>query len=831
MVKYSYRFKFKKGVKNFMKKLLAAMMIAVFAITLSACGGGEITDDIVDCVQNPDDPECQQTIDCLQNPDDPACEIDCAVTPDDPSCQVDCAVTPDDPACELECPEGQEEFNGTCVVIDGRTPSEIAAQLVYDNWDGTMDHVGNMMEHMDFDEASTTIFELNFDVTDGEENVVINLVIQDEVEHGMYDVVRRTVSGTIDEEEFEFILIMEETETGFILYYDTSFLRTIIADEAAIEVQEVLDTLDANGTWFMFKFDDSLENLVEFEVLKEMAILALYQELGDDILTVIEDEIDFALGLNLVLYGFDFSEFVEYLFDDDFEAAQLMLDDVDFDQLIFDLDQMHLVPEIINHLTMYDADMVLVDPTWDLAVESAYLLANGTEAWLMQLTEQDIQNILTVHDPMLGEVYGAYLDDDLDHYIIMQLLNDPEVQMELANIPGLDVPGFVMTMDNLDYDAFNMEYVDMEALFQAVYEGYAAYDLFVGELNATAPQTASILAHFGGMGGAVDAIQEYMIYVDEVELGVTNLDMFADYIDPDYYLGIDLLDIELELTEEFQVVTTGTVQLGATSQLFQDFTADLYWYLDAFETFDMPYVDVLNCPALQECDTWEDYPEIISTLEQIGDIVLTVEYDPLNMDETVIMIQFADLAQSLIDMDEFETAVVNDMSITITMLTSAIVDVPATDISDVNQMAEDFARFSLIMEARNYLENIEYYYSMFPMEIPAVPVNTPISTISQYAGVSVAFDEELSYYRITGNAIDGYEYSIQLFWLDGTPVFTEPLFFSDLEMQFGSGTGAPSRTEFVYWMDKVVPENFNMTKLFLVYMWERDVDYIALPLF
>ena len=120
---------------------------------------------------------------------------------------------------------------------------------------------------------------------------------------------------------------------------------------------------------------------------------------------------------------------------------------------------------------------------------------------------------------------------------------------------------------------------------------------------------------------------------------------------------------------------------------------------------------------------------------------------------------------------------------------------------------------------------------MFPMEIPAVPVNTPISTISQYTGVSVAFDEELSYYRITGNAVDGYEYSIQLFWLDGTAVFTEPLFLSDLETQFGSGTGAPTRTEFLYWMDKVVPENFNMTKLFLVYMWERDIDYIYPPIF
>ena len=97
-------------------------------------------------------------------------------------------------------------------------------------------------------------------------------------------------------------------------------------------------------------------------------------------------------------------------------------------------------------------------------------------------------------------------------------------------------------------------------------------------------------------------------------------------------------------------------------------------------------------------------------------------------------------------------------------------------------------------------------------------------------GASAAFDSDLSYFRITGNEIDGYDYSMQLYWLDGTAVFTEPLLYSELLVQFDMGTGAPSRTEFLFWMDKVDEENFNMTKLFLVYMWERYQDnYYYVP--
>ena len=780
-----------------MKKLFAAIMIAMFAITLTACGNGEDPEDIVDCT----------------------------VTPEDPSCEVDCTVTPEDPACDVECDAGYEEVDGECELIDPRSAEEIAADLIEDNWDGTMEHADMLMEYMDFSDAMTMITEFNVDVTDGEGIPhVVNLMITDEIEHGEYDVIKRTVTGEFEEEEIEFVLLIEETMTGFIVYYDTAFLRSILElEDTSGEVQDVLDTLDANGKWFMFKFDDSLANLVELEVLKEMVIAALYQELGDNFLTVIEDEINNALQVNLSTYGFMFEDFVEMIFEEDFAGAELMLENTDFELLVLDLDQIHLVPEVINHLTMYELDMLAIDPMWDLAAETQFLLTNGTQAWLEQLTETEIQNILSVHDPVLGEAYAAYLIDDLDHFIVMQFLNDPQVQLDLAEIPGLDVMAFTTTMDNLDYDAYYMELemADLSGLFNAIYEGYEAYDIYVTDLAVTAPELASILGHFGGEMGLVDAVQEYMVYVDDIQLGFTNLIMFEEYFTPEYYLGIGLYDVALEITDEFQVIGTATVDTSASSVLVDDVLTDVYWYLDAFETFEMPYVDAFNCPDVllegEVCEVFEDYPEILANLGMLGEIVITVQYDPLNMDEVVYNIQYSDFVQELILIDNAEDlTVVNDFSITVTMLTEAAPVVPTEDITNVNEKVEDFAKFSLVMEAREILNNIEEYYMNFPMEEPTTPAHNPVMMLENYIGVSVAFDHEMSYF-----VVDGDDITLVLYWLDGTPVFTEALSMAELNVQFGEGTGVPDRIEFLYWMDKIVDENFNMTKLFLVYMWER----------
>ena len=322
-----------------------------------------------------------------------------------------------------------------------------------------------------------------------------------------------------------------------------------------------------------------------------------------------------------------------------------------------------------------------------------------------------------------------------------------------------------------------------------------------------------------------------MVYVDEIELGFTNLVMFEDYFSLDYYMGIGLYDVELEITEELQVIGTATVDASASSQLVADLLDDVYWYLDAFETFEMPYVDAFYCPdellVGEVCETFTEYPEILADLAMLGEIVVTVEYDPLNLDEMVYEIQFSDFVQELIVMeDPTDLTVVNDFSITVTMMTSAAPVLPTEDITDVNQKIEDFAKFSLVMEARNILNNIEEYYMYYPLDRVVGPSHIPVMELENYIGVSVAFDHEMSYFIVGAEDI-----TLVLYWLDGTPVFTEGLSMTDLNTQFGGGTGAPDRTEFLFWSDKIVAENFNMTKLFLVYMWERYEEgyYVPVP--
>ena len=98
-----------------MKKLFAAIIIAMFAITLSACGNGD--------------------------------------NPDDPDVIVDCTENPDDPSCELECDLGYEEVDGACVFLPVETPDW------FDGWYLLTEPVGNLsLRDFTFTETGFSVY-------------------------------------------------------------------------------------------------------------------------------------------------------------------------------------------------------------------------------------------------------------------------------------------------------------------------------------------------------------------------------------------------------------------------------------------------------------------------------------------------------------------------------------------------------------------------------------------------------------------------------------------------------------------------------------------------
>ena len=131
-----------------MKKFISLLLIALFTITLVACGG---SDDV---------PE--EIIDCLLNPDAEGCEID----PGD-----------DDP-------------------VDDRSAAEILADGIIENWNGDVTHLNTLLDSMDFTNSMELTAEFNFEITDnGGVDKIINVVLTDSyLFQGTGDILHRNIN-------------------------------------------------------------------------------------------------------------------------------------------------------------------------------------------------------------------------------------------------------------------------------------------------------------------------------------------------------------------------------------------------------------------------------------------------------------------------------------------------------------------------------------------------------------------------------------------------------------------------------------------------------------
>ncbi len=146
-------------------------------------------------------------------------------------------------------------------------------------------------------------------------------------------------------------------------------------------------------------------------------------------------------------------------------------------------------------------------------------------------------------------------------------------------------------------------------------------------------------------------------------------------------------------------------------------------------------------------------------------------------------------------------------------------------------IAEDVAKFSLSVLAYEALEDVSMYYMDNLGEITLDFGDTrQLDTFEDYLDLSLAFDLNMSYV-IVGGSILAPDYSIQLFWHDGTEVFTSPVGLLELIDIVGPGVdGPPTNEMFQHYVDKVNEENFNMTKLLFVYIFNETDSFVEEPI-
>jgi hypothetical protein len=697
-------------------------------------------------------------------------------------------------------------------------PDQLLADQIVSDWDGSMEHIELAMEEMDFSEAMTQTMTFDLAFNDGYENVVMSFESEDRYVFGEYVLMQRIISEEIQVDGENIVLeaevIYKEVETGVHVYVNIAQIKSLLAAQGGQEVVDGMNALGLEEDWVLFKFDDSLANIIEIEVLKDMLVEVFFKEVGANFFYDLQDEVELELGFDFEVHGLNLGLFVDYILNDQFEDAELMLENIDFELLLSDFELNVIAPAVADELMYMALDIEAALPGIVVADEVVFLNTNGFFAWVEQLTDDELEYYITeAFDAETYEIYTHHQAGTLDHFIIMTFLNDPYNEADLREIPGFDFDLFKTTMDNLDYDAFYMETVELEMLFAAIYGGQDAFDGYLDVLTATAPETASILEAFSG---TVLLFEDVVALIEDIEMGFENLSMFSEYFTMDYYVQNNMATIDVTVDEN-QMVNT-EVEFSNYGELAVDVLEDAYWYLDGFSSFEMPYVSPINCPITETCEQMPLY-DIQAMLNQFGPVVANIAFDPVEND---IMIMSLDLAPVLAEFAESiqEESPIDTLEITMTLEEGAVIQVP-TDVSIANDVAADFAKFSIYFVAWDLMDDLKYDLEYYGLDFNMVE---GVNTIAELdLNLSKAFDADLSTITIGGTAIDP-TFSIELVWIDGTNVFTEAITLAELDPVIGNGSGAPDAVEYATYLAKIDAENFNLTKLFLVYLLEED-DY------
>ncbi len=724
---------------------------------------------------------------------------------DDPETILDCIEDPTGPDCD---------------------PNVLLADTVIANWDGSMEHVELVMDNMDFSGSMKQTITFDAVIDDEYQAVSINVEIVDSYVFGEFDKMHRLMTLTVvaDGEENEVVteMIYAEVETGVHVYVNIAGIKQLLVDQMETEVVEAMEALGLDEDWVQFKFDDTLANVIEIEVLKDMLVEVFYKEVGVNFFYDLQDEIELDLGFDFEAYGVDLGLFVDYILDENFVQAELLLENVQFDAMLAAFDVVVVADIVSGWLVENQVIVETALPLYDFSPQLVVLEATGFVAWYNQLEVHEQEFFMSmIEDSEALEMFLHHQEGDLAHFIVMEILNDE--YNELQDMVGLDFDALVIAMDNLDYDAFFAEDFMLADLFQAIYDGQDAFDVYVAGLVATAPQTAAILAPFSE---TVMYLEDVKSLIDDLELGFDNLSMFAEYFTMEYYVQNNMATLGVEATVDNNVLTTITFDNYGT--LANDLLDDVYWYLDSFSSFEMPYVDPINCPTSEECEIIP-LDEIELELNNMGPIEASMLYNPASLDYMEITIDFADVINDYFTtLDGAPVNPIQVLELTIKVEEAATVTLP-TQVSVANEVAEDFAKFSLFMYAYGVMEDLRWNLENGYEDLSFL-VGATTSFEDAMIDASPAFDLDLSMVTVSGTAQDPV-ISIELFWIDGTNVFTSVITKLELEDVVGGGSGAPSAAEYQMYLAKVDPANYSTTKLFLMYLLDSgpELDSIMNP--
>ncbi len=473
-----------------MKKLLIFVSILMITLSLSACDmlGGEDPSTVV-CQEGytlNDEGTCvlDETEDPLVCPAGQVEEDGVCV--DEEEAPVTCPVGQheEDGNCvdnALECTPGYHEEDGTCVPDEG---TDEYRDLVIDGIIAQMDitpvYLGVVMQDMSFDQGMQIMYELDLSVTEDVDEVhSVSATITDTMVDNM---LQRELYVMVDEEVFEFAIYYETVETGVKVYMQPSLFIDALR-ESDPNAADRLEWVGFDNEWAVFEFDESLETMIQMDVLRDMMAALFFNEVGELFFYEVQDELEAELGIDLEAYGIDLGLYVNHVLAEEYEDADALINGIDVDGLMLHIDCLYIAPELYDFFNHYSEELIAegFDVTklellntahyeWnEVTFEDELILdveldgTSGTEAFLNSLTPEDetklVETLKTVAETQLRWVLQNSLEIDYNakyemFNVVMNNQSEFVIQFGQARFDELAAMRSGMYHYNYDFEAY-----------------------------------------------------------------------------------------------------------------------------------------------------------------------------------------------------------------------------------------------------------------------------------------------------------------------------------------------------------------------------------------
>lgn len=582
---------------------------------------------------------------------------------------------------DLECDENQVAVGDQCIGLDNMedlNPDQIADLLV-DEFDGGLGHLGTAMQGMNFEDSSEMTIEGNISMTENSQLMAdAHLVMTSKVamidgKRAYYQKQEITIDGTTMMQES----IMVEVVDGVDVYVNIGGFLDGLSAREKVDIESMLTAFNLNVDWVMYHFEDSLENMVELEVAKDLFLDILEDEIGPNPFNELHDQLELELDINLDAYNLSIIALGALLESSDYAGIKTYLENVDF-----------------------------------IGLQEELSGAGGMQ----------------------------------------------------QSIPGIDPIAFEEAIVAMNHASFLVELqtFDFEMMVTKVSEGEAAFGQYVAGLTDF-PEIQALLTPIEGFVG----ILEEEDVLDEIAYIAESMSDFEEYLTYQYYIDEEFLNVDVSLVNEDNVLTTATVDPTNFDNVFEDFVTEFYWFLYEFPGMDdVGYVEVLNCPANQDCEEFDAFNEVTEAVANLDPITVEFLFDPSGDKSMEMTFDGKEFMQSLADDQSNDVIVVTAANVSMTMKESASITLP-TNAEDVQDAIDELVQFAFLSDLYESMRDIQENHMY-------MGVLDGLYTLDNYPGYNrldnLAFDPTMSTILVSEG-----EVIFTLYWRDGSMVLNAPI--------------------------------------------------------